>query len=271
MDPESQEPDSAAIPDTTPQPPPKQPRDAAYWARYTERMTVSNVPEGATNRNVDGRRALSPLQGFGKLWQKTYKVRLEGASVTPQEVITIWKQDFPKFWGATAMGNRFYAPIGGLVAGEVVLINADVPGGGKMSTGIMVMYADEESFTFMTPQGHPFSGWVTFSAYEAGGATVAQAQVLIRPNDPLYEVAMPLGLGRAEDKIWRRTLEALSRHFGVEAPIEMTATLVDRRLQWSQARNIWHNVMLRTVVYTMWAPTRRVRALVGRRFPRYRV
>ncbi len=271
MKPEPPESNSAATPDEVSQAARKEPRDVAYWAQYTERMKVLNVPDGATNMNVDGRRALSPLQGFGRMWQKTYKVRLEGADVSPQEVIRIWKQDFPKFWGATAIGSRFYAPAGGLAPGEVVLINADTPGGGKMSTGIMVMYADDESFTFMTPEGHPFSGWVTFSAYDVGGVTVAQAQVLIRPNDPLYELAMPLGLGKTEDQIWLRTLEALSRHFGLKAPVEMKAVVVDRKLQWSQAGNIWHNAILRSVVSSVQVPARRIRLLVGRRIPRYRV
>ena len=50
----------------------------------------------------------------------------------------------------------------------------------KLSTGVMVLYADEESFTLMTPQGHMFAGWITFSAIEDGDDTVAQAQVLMR-------------------------------------------------------------------------------------------
>ena len=37
----------------------------------------------------------------------------------------------------------------------------------KLSTGVMVLYADEESFTLMTPQGHMFAGWITFSAHRA--------------------------------------------------------------------------------------------------------
>ena len=54
----------------------------------------------------------------------------------------------------------------------------------KLSTGVMVLYADEESFTLMTPQGHMFAGWITFSAAEEDGATVAQAQVLMRAQRP---------------------------------------------------------------------------------------
>ena len=33
------------------------------------------------------------LQGFGKMWQKTYRIRLEGAGVTPADVIQAWKDE----------------------------------------------------------------------------------------------------------------------------------------------------------------------------------
>jgi len=46
------------------------PRDAAYWAEQTKTFKVSNAPIGALNLNVEGRQALSPLQGFGQMWQK---------------------------------------------------------------------------------------------------------------------------------------------------------------------------------------------------------
>ena len=62
-----------------------EPRDAAYWAQYAEKLKVTGVAEGATNINVEGRRAVSPLQGFGKLWQKTYRVRLAGIEKAPEE------------------------------------------------------------------------------------------------------------------------------------------------------------------------------------------
>ena len=55
------------------------------WAKPVGKLTVPTVPEGAPNL-VEGMRLVGPVQGFGKLWQKTYKVRLSGIEVTPAEV-----------------------------------------------------------------------------------------------------------------------------------------------------------------------------------------
>src|SRR5690348_659495 len=72
----------------------KQPRDAAYWAQ-TSTLRVGRVPTGALDLNVEGRKLLGPLQGFGQLWQKTFRIRLSGVSVNPTEVIKVWKENFP--------------------------------------------------------------------------------------------------------------------------------------------------------------------------------
>jgi hypothetical protein len=61
----------------------RDPRDAGSWAVGRNILRVSDVPEGAVNLNVDGRRVIGALQGFGQLWQKTYTLRLAGAEVTP--------------------------------------------------------------------------------------------------------------------------------------------------------------------------------------------
>ena len=76
-------------------------------------------------------------------------------------MIAIWKDEFPSFW---PKGSQFYAPLTGIAPGEVALLRRPCGGGLKLSTGVLVLYADEESFTFMTPQGHMFAGWITFSA-----------------------------------------------------------------------------------------------------------
>jgi hypothetical protein len=40
---------------------------------------------------------------------------------------------------------------------------------------------------------------------------------------------------------------------------ELRMVLVDPRVQWSEAKNIWHNAAIRTVLYTLAAPFRWVR------------
>lgn len=233
------------------------PRDAEYWAKSRNVLRVSDVPEGATGINVDGRRAVGPLQGFGKMWQKTYRVGLAGAEATPAQVIARWKERYAEFWPE---GNRFYAPLSGIAPGEVALISGSLPGGVTLSTGVMVLYADEESFSLMTPQGHPFSGWITFSSFEEGGTTVAQAQVLMRANDPLYEMGLRFGGHRMEDEMWQATLRNVAASFGVSEPVETTVVCVDPKLQWREFRNIWHNAGIRSALHGVTAPLRRRRA-----------
>ena len=155
-------------------------------------------------------------------------------------------------------------PITGIAPGEVAVLNI-APGGMPLSTGVMVIYADDESFTFMSPEGHVFSGWITFSAYESEGCTVAQTQLLVRANDPLYEMAFRLGGSKAEDRFWHHTLTSLADHFAVEGQVQMTSSCVDPKLQWSQAKNIWHNAAIRTAIYTAIAPLRRGRNLFQRK------
>ncbi len=224
-----------------------EPRDAAHWARYTERIRVPGVPGSAPN--VEGRRMVGPLQGFGKMWQKTYKTRLGGVSVAPVEVVETLKERFPEISG---FGKGFRMPDGGLVPGAVALL-------GGLS-GVVVLYADEESFTYMTPEGHPFSGWITFSSYaDEDGATVVQAQLLIRANDPIYELMMPLGLHKIEDRTWQRTLGRVAAHFGADGRIETRITCVDPKRQWRQCKNVRHNALVLSALHAVSTPLRWIR------------
>jgi hypothetical protein len=226
------------------------------WAEPVDRMAVGQVPDEAINLNVDGRQPTGPLQGFGQMWQKTYRVRLGGAEVKPAEVIETWKNNFPQFWPE---GNRFYGPLTGVTPGEVALLNVAAPGGLKLSTGIRVIYADDESFSFMTPQGHMFAGMITFSAYEEEGVTAVQIQALIRASDPVYEVSFRLGFGhKMEDQFWHDTLMNLADYFDAEGQYEQEAIRIDKKMQWSEAKNVWHNAAIRTALYTPVHMTKRL-------------
>jgi hypothetical protein len=245
---------SAAIPEP-PDPPaaPAASRDAAYWAKNISTLKLGEVPAQAVNLNVTGKRVVGPVQGFGRMWQKTVRVELRGAEVTPTEVIETWKSEFQRFWPPR---NWFYAPLTGIAPGEVALLNLTMPGRMKLSTGVLVLYADEESFTLMTPEGHVLAGWITFSAAAVGGVTVVQVQALERTNDPLYELGFIFGGNRFNTRFWVRTVENLARHFGVEPQVEVQAVCVDRRRQWRNAGNLRHNAAIRTALWSLAAPLR---------------
>src|SRR5215213_6339786 len=230
-------------------------RDATNWAKKVSTLNVAEVPEGAININVEGKRLASPIQGFGKMWQKTYQVPLPRERVSPTDLIATWKQRFPEFWPE---GNAFYGPLTGIAPGEVALLNMTLPGKMKLSTGVMVLYADEESFTLMTPEGHMFAGWITFSASERDGWTVAQAQVLMRASDPIYELGLTFGGHRQEDRFWQQTLTRLAAALGqADAPVDVSVVCVDRRRQWSRFGNVWQSAAIRSALYRASTPMRR--------------
>jgi hypothetical protein len=220
-------------------------RDEQNWAANVQRLTVEKR-DGVRGTNVSGRRLTGPIQGFGKMWQKTYATNL-GRDITPEHAISEWREHFGDFW---PKGNRFAAGLAGLKPGDVALIDmALAPGAPRLSTGVMVLYSDEQSFTFMTPQGHMFAGWITFSAERnASGTTNLQAQVLLRANDPIYEVALTLGGHRKENKFWEHTLTAVARYLGVADPVvEKHILCVDSSRQWRHWTNVWHNSAIRSV------------------------
>jgi hypothetical protein len=233
------------------------PRNVDSWARKVDRLEVDQR-EGVRGTNVAGRRLTGPVQGFGKMWQKTYRMKA-GSQLGPEQAIATWKEHFPEFW---PKGNRFAGALTGINPGDVALLDLAIGGGVKLSTGVFVLYADAESFTLMTPQGHMFAGWITFSAEREGDDTIVQAQVLMRANDPLYEVAMTLGGHQKEDKFWAATLTALGQHLGLRDPrVDTTSTCVDSKRQWRHAGNIWHNSMVRSVLQTIAAPIAGLRRL----------
>ncbi len=237
---------TVAVPET------KVPRDAAYWAPKVDRLVV-DADKAAMGFNVAGRRVTGPQQGFGKLWQRTYSAALR-PTVSPEQLISEWKDHFASFW---PKGNRFGGTL--IAPGEVAPIAVNTGGGLKLSTGVLVLYADPESFTFMTPEGHMFAGWITFSGYVENETTIAQIQILLRTSDPLFEMSWPV-MKLMEDRFWRQTMRNVAAHFGVtRADITGKTVCVDTKRQWKNWRNVWHNSGIRSVLHLLTAPVRLVR------------
>ncbi len=215
--------------------------DHENWAPNIDRLKA----DGGVN--VGGRRLTGPQQGFGPMWQKTYKVAIPGT--TPETVISEWKANYGSFWPKI---SKFNAPIAGIKPGEVGNINSMQ----VMSTGVMVLYSDATSFCFMTPEGHPFAGWITFSAFEEDG-TVAQVQLLIRPSDPLWDFSFMLGVAKGEDWMWQHTLRSLAQHFDVKGSVTTTLVKVDKKRLWKNAGNIRKNAAIGTFAHAVSKPFKR--------------
>ena len=219
--------------------------DTTFWAEPVDRLSVPELPPPAINRNVQGRRVVGPVDGFGQLWQKTYRLEIDKPDLSPQKIIKILKQNLPAFQPAY---NRFYPSPSGIAPGEIVTIDSSTPGG-PVSTGVLVLYADDVSFTFMTPQGHPESGWVTFSAFEADGKITVQILGLARAGDFVYEAAFRAVGAQMQVKIWKHVLTSLAKYLEIPAVVTVAPVCVDRHLQWPQAGNVWYNAQIRTIFY----------------------
>jgi anti-anti-sigma factor len=214
------------------------------WPEPITRLSVRGMPAGAINLNVNGRRVTGPLQGFGQLWQKTYTAVLKDIKLSPVELIGILKTNFTRF---QPLSNRFYPGPGGIKPGEIILINADTPGG-LIVTGVMVLYASATRFTFITPEGHPESGWVTFSAEENDGSITIQIQGLARASDPVYEVAFRLAGSKLQQGIWTHVLQSLVKYVGSNSQVEVAPVCLDKKLQWSKFFNIFANAQILTIL-----------------------
>ena len=232
--------------------------DADAWARPVDRLAVSEGSGGLAS-TVAGRRVAGPLQGFGQMWQKTFRVRLpEDPAIGPEDVVLAWKEEFPTFW---PKGNTFYAPLAGIRPGEVALLSVSAAGPLKLHSGVLVVYADQEAFTLMTPEGHMLAAWITFSATRGpDGSVLLQIQALERTSDPLFELGYVLGGNRLNNRFWEATLKNVAARFGAVEPVVQTEVIcVDRRRQWRHVRNVRHNTGFRSALYGLGAPLRMLR------------
>jgi pyruvate/2-oxoglutarate dehydrogenase complex dihydrolipoamide dehydrogenase (E3) component/anti-anti-sigma regulatory factor len=214
------------------------------WAKPVSELSVPAMAIEARNLNVNGLRAVGPVNGFGQLCQKVFRLQISDPGISPEQAIAALKENFPSFQPTC---NRFYPSPGGIRAGEVVLIDSSTPGG-PVSTGVMILYADERSFTFNTPQGHPECGFVSFSGHEGNAGTVVQIVGLARASDPLYEAAFRLVGSEIQTRIWTHVLTSLALYFGIPAEITLEQDCVDKSLRWSQIGNVYYNAQIRTLI-----------------------
>lgn len=217
------------------------------WTRSIAYLSVKDIPSNAMNINVNGRKITSPVRGFGRLWEKRYRLYLKDIDLEPKQVTSLWRAEFPKFW---PKGNHVFtsenAPV---VPGTQAVLNLSVPGGLTLATGIVVVYADDTSFGFMTIEGHMLSGWITFSSFYEGKVLIIQVHPLFRANDPLMELSFRMGAANQEDMFWHKTLSNIARRLGSHGEIVQRNILIDEHINWGEKGNIWKNAAIRSSLY----------------------
>ena len=222
-------------------------QDIFGWAKNITRLKVTEKPEGAMNKNVNNRRVIGPLQGFGPLWEKQYLLNVNTTTAKPSEIITVLKQHFPEFQPPI---NRFYPLKQGITPGAIVLIDSRTPGG-IVSTGVLVLYADDTSFSLMTPQGHPEAGWVTFTAKQKKQSVEVKIRGVASASDPFYEMAFRVAGSKLQERIWTHVLSSLASHLEVEDNVKKEKNVIDSKLNWSNAVNLWYNAQIRSLPYNI--------------------
>lgn len=217
------------------------------WLQDFHRISKVERIKGAYTKNLKNRTLLSPLQGFGPIWEKTYTLKCHKEGITPQESIEILKKNLPRF---QPDNNDFYPSSKGIEAGEVLIINALTPGG-LVSTGVVILYSDEKRFTFITPQGHPEAGWVSFMAHKKKDHLEIQIKGLASASDPFYELAFRLAGSQLQESIWKTVLSSMASYLKIEPSITIEKTCLKSSLQWSSTPNLWYNAQLRSLPFTI--------------------
>jgi anti-anti-sigma factor len=216
-----------------------------HWACGLGQVPAVDPDGEPLPENVAGRVATTPMDGFGELWHKVYRLRLGGITATPEEAADYLHTNLGELWPP---GNRLRV-VGEhrqLVPGAVGHIQLRLPGGAPLSTGVRVLHRSPTSLTFVTLAGHMEAGWITFSARDAGGTTVVQVESLARTGDPMYEVGFKLlGHGQQEG-FWRHTLTTLAGNLGVPPRVQVIRTCVDPARNWDATRNLTANAAVRT-------------------------
>jgi Domain of unknown function (DUF1990) len=221
--------------------------DEGNWAANVNRLHVNGGRQDKAF-NVEGRRVAGPQQGFGRLYDRTFAIDL-GDAVTPEVLVRDWRAHFGNFWPKSA---TFYGSSMSIEAGDVAPLTAS-----GITTGVLVIYADDTSFSYMTPEGHMFAGMITFSARHEDAGTVAEIRMLVRPADPLWVMVWPVGRGM-EGKFWKGTLKNLAATYGVTGvPASELTVCVDARTLWKNWRNVFRNGGLATARHAIARPFRR--------------
>jgi hypothetical protein len=214
----------------------------------SDRTEISSeeLPDAPLPELVEGREVILPVQGFGQLWRKRYRVWFTSEK-TEDEVLGDWREHFDELW---PVSQDFYEPPDGIKPGGVAVARIQLSGM-PLVAGLRVIDSGSQAFTLGTTEGHMFAGLIRFSVEREGAHLIAEVQATLRASDPLYEAGLMMGGDRREDAFWRQTLRRVARRYGEFSRLEQEHRLIDGERRWAGIRNLRYNAAVLTPFRTV--------------------
>ncbi len=151
-----------------------------------------------------------PENGVGSLERKRFWIDLAGARQSAAELMTIFKKRITE-----VMPIDFSAePASPREVEYGATLSASLPGRGHIQ--VRVEQCDPERVTFVTVEGHPLAGVVTFYAESAGDRLRFTVETFARPANAVDWVAINLAGRWFQDLTWQQVAANMGRLSGAE-------------------------------------------------------
>lgn len=153
-----------------------------------------------------------PKTGVGQLERKRFWVDLPGCDVDPASLMTLFKTRITE-----VMPIDFSAEPGAPREVELgATLSAHLPARGHVQ--VRVEQCDADRVTFVTIEGHPLAGVVTFYANREGANVRFNVETFARPSNTLDRVAIATAGWWLQDLTWKSVVEKMGKLSGCSSP-----------------------------------------------------
>lgn len=172
-----------------------------------------------------------PGEGVGAIERTTYSAEIEGCACSANELIDLVCERITE-----VMPIEFAAEPGAPhAAKEGATLTGAIPGRGHIQ--VRMIERTETSATFVTIEGHPLAGVLTFAAEPLDHGVRFSVEVAAQPADVLDWIAMRTAGGAMQSQNWRAVVRRVvelsggTARAGVKRQSEKLSDAATRRLQ----------------------------------------
>ncbi|UQN10039.1 DUF1990 family protein [Deinococcus sp. QL22] len=158
-------------------------------------------------------RPTTSADGVGPLTRRRYWAEVEGATRTPQDIATDWRNRLPQHSPkAMAWFRGLDHPVPPIAQGDrlwILLL-------GTRRARVVIEHVDDMGFRARTLRLHPDAGTSEFRVLPGhrAGHLVLQVESVMRTNSRFDRIAYILGVHAAQRMTWERVLDSVAAYSG---------------------------------------------------------